>query len=527
MEPLEVGLPAALAAVLEATWGDMRGQHHAPGVSRWCRPLGWRHDDYDTVSLPGDLDPVPCGRDERLRRASACLSGRQPGRLGEVHVSSRGGSNRPGRAAARSTRSNAEGGSKPTGRYTAPKQRPPAPARAAVTDQPVPPSAPPPTRPSASPSTNEPRANPGGAGAPGRLDILLDRLAPELLGVTYWFRPSPGATSVTVRFSGRRLEVTGALGAGDRFVHDQTVEGIVPGSGPVAVTARVHDVNPGDWAVAAKLLPDHGHRLRGGEGGATLEVRRAGWSWRRWRLLSGVDTPVKTCLAPYVRVPGLLVGSWALLATLGVAAALVVQLAVISAARARLHGVLAISVPAVAGGVVGAKAWFMVLHRRDCRREGWCIQGLVVGVSLVAAALLAVTGSSVRVFLDVTAPALMFGLAVGRVGCFFTGCCAGRPTASRWGVWSSNRDLGVRRVPTQLLESGLAAVVGAGSLVGVLEVGAGRGGVFLSALGGYTLVRQALLRLREERRKSVLAGPATAAVAAVMLAAGIVLAATS
>jgi prolipoprotein diacylglyceryltransferase len=64
------------------------------------------------------------------------------------------------------------------------------------------------------------------------------------------------------------------------------------------------------------------------------------------------------------------------------------------------------------------------------------------------------------VFLDVTAPGLLFAMAVGRVGCFFAGCCGGPPTASCWGVWSSDQHVGARRIPTQLLESVLAFSLG-------------------------------------------------------------------
>jgi phosphatidylglycerol:prolipoprotein diacylglycerol transferase len=218
-------------------------------------------------------------------------------------------------------------------------------------------------------------------------------------------------------------------------------------------------------------------------------------------------------------------GTWGILTVIGVAVALVIQLLVIPAVHAHLHRVLTVSLPAVAGGIVGAKAWFIVQHRRDGRREGWCIQGLIAGVTAVAATLLAVTGTNAGVFLDVTAPGLMFGMAVGRIGCLFAGCCVGRPTTSRWGIWSSDRHLGVRRVPTQLLELSLAAAVGAATLVAALDVGPRRGGLFLAALGSYTLLRQLLLRVRAERRGSVFGGLIAAVISAVALAAGTVIAA--
>lgn len=65
------------------------------------------------------------------------------------------------------------------------------------------------------------------------------------------------------------------------------------------------------------------------------------------------------------------------------------------------------------------------------------------------------------------------------------------------GVWSSDRRLGVRRVPVQLLESSLAGVVGTVALFGVVLLGGGAGGlVFVAAIAAYTAGRQLLFPLR-------------------------------
>ena len=48
------------------------------------------------------------------------------------------------------------------------------------------------------------------------------------------------------------------------------------------------------------------------------------------------------------------------------------------------------------------------------------------------------------------APAIALGVAVGRFGCFFNGCCYGKPTTLPWGV---NFGDGILRHPTQLYES--------------------------------------------------------------------------
>jgi hypothetical protein len=133
-------------------------------------------------------------------------------------------------------------------------------------------------------------------------------------------------------------------------------------------------------------------------------------------------------------------------------------------------------------GIVGAKMWFIVLHRRAHRMEGWCIQGFIAGATLAAAILLVVLNMPIGVFLDVTAPGLLVAMAVGKVGCFFAGCCGGPPTASRWGVWSSDQRVGARRLPTQLLESVLAGILGLVAAVGHGPVG---GAFFFGGLAAY------------------------------------------
>lgn len=53
-------------------------------------------------------------------------------------------------------------------------------------------------------------------------------------------------------------------------------------------------------------------------------------------------------------------------------------------------------------------------------------------------------------------PALTFGHAVGRIGCFLAGCCYGAPTTAWWGIHVHGFD----RHPTQLLEAGSLVMFG-------------------------------------------------------------------
>src|SRR5947208_6537776 len=107
----------------------------------------------------------------------------------------------------------------------------------------------------------------------GGFTALLKSAVQEILAVTYWFDPAPhpGPYPVTVRFSGRRLDVKGRLSPGDRFVQDETIEEVVPGSGPISLTARIRGINAGSWALTARMLGS-AHPVRGSreQGNTTL-----------------------------------------------------------------------------------------------------------------------------------------------------------------------------------------------------------------------------------------------------------------
>ncbi|MBA3846910.1 MAG: prolipoprotein diacylglyceryl transferase [Planctomycetes bacterium] len=58
---------------------------------------------------------------------------------------------------------------------------------------------------------------------------------------------------------------------------------------------------------------------------------------------------------------------------------------------------------------------------------------------------------------DLVAPAVLAGLAVGRLGCWFNGCCYGAVTALPWGVRRDGHDHAIH--PTQLYEAGAVAAL--------------------------------------------------------------------
>jgi phosphatidylglycerol:prolipoprotein diacylglycerol transferase len=100
--------------------------------------------------------------------------------------------------------------------------------------------------------------------------------------------------------------------------------------------------------------------------------------------------------------------------TLGMAVALALQALVIASDHLALGPWWAVTLVAIAVGILGAKVWFIILHRRVHRIEGWCIQGFIASAPLTAVIMLAALRVPIGVFLDVTVPGLLVAMAVGR-----------------------------------------------------------------------------------------------------------------
>ena len=319
----------------------------------------------------------------------------------------------------------------------------------------------------------------------------LEEVEPQALGVTYWFDAAPDGApySVTVHISGR-LHGQPAPGEGETFTVFATVDVVVPGSGRIAVTTRIPDLQHGTWDVTATPV----RPAKEGDPATWMPVTDS-------RLASGTASGT-TAFGPVVRVraPGVRLGAWPALVGTGTVLALVVQSLLAARLGLPLQRLLPLSLVACILGLLGAKTYYLATHpgeRRSFLTPGMSIQGfvLVAVATLLGGSLL--LGLSPGPVLDTTAPGLLLGMMVGRFGCLLGGCCAGRPTSSRWGVWSSDRRLGVRRVPVQLLESSLAGVVGALALSAVILFGTGAGGlVFVAGIAAYTAGRQLLFPLR-------------------------------
>ena len=366
-----------------------------------------------------------------------------------------------------------------------------------------------------------------GVGGKGCADSLEGQVFEEIVAATYWFDSGERGEPYTalIRFSGRRIGPTGKPQARDRFDQVEVVPGVIPGSGPISITTRVHGINPGEWVVNAQPIVQNGrgrfvkqyagpveHGARGSE--------RAPWSWRKRMDPRSSTTPVKTGWAPFAKLPGSTLAAWWGFVGPGVLLGLAVQAVLVARAHLDIRAALIVSLAASLAGFIGSKVWFLALDRslRGLRGEGLCIQGFVAGAVITAAVALPLAHIPVGTYLDATAPGLFLGMALGRPGCFFTGCCAGRPTASRWGIWSSDRRVGARRIPIQLMESILCLAIASLALLLVLRGVAGpSGAVFVGAVAAYALGRQFLLPFRAIPRKSSIGPRLTMSAAALVL----------
>jgi phosphatidylglycerol---prolipoprotein diacylglyceryl transferase len=334
-----------------------------------------------------------------------------------------------------------------------------------------------------------------------------DAVEPEALVVSHWFDSGEAGAPypATIRLSGRRTDVQGYLGPADTFTHEETIDRVVPGTGPVSISSWVYGLQPGEWKVTGELIRASS---AGGRGSRPRpeSLSPATWSWRHWSVQTAPAAPVKTrwaLTAPLARIPGVMPGSYTALFAIGLIVALASQLAILASEQIAVPRSVLVSLLALAAGFLGAKLWYAALHPDESiLKGGWAVDGFLFTALLVAIVALVVFGLPVGAYLDATAPGLFFAVAIGRLGCFLTGCCAGRVTSSRWGIWSSDRRVGARRIPTQLLESAAGLLIGAAALpLTLLHFRVVHGAVFVVAFAIYIVVRQLLLRLRAEARR--------------------------
>lgn len=159
---------------------------------------------------------------------------------------------------------------------------------------------------------------------------------------------------------------------------------------------------------------------------------------------------------------------------------------------------------------IGARLWFVAQHIETYRADpprvwrpsegGSSLYGGLVLAVLCSVPVLALAGLSFPRFWDAAAITMLVGLIATRVGCLLNGCCVGRATAGRLGVWlPDGHGTWLRRYPTPMME----AAWGAAILAACLALGpdpAHPGAVFAGVVAAYAAGRLVLEPTRESAR---------------------------
>src|SRR5216110_1508039 len=151
-------------------------------------------------------------------------------------------------------------------------------------------------------------------------------------------------------------------------------------------------------------------------------------------------------------------------------------------ARAKARGldanrVLDLGIYIIISALIGAKLLLLVTDFRaftaDPRelltlaRSGGVFYGGLILAVIVALVYISRVGLPLWTTCDVFAPGIALGHVVGRLGCFFAGCCFGKPTNVPWAITFHNpfaaanvgTPLNVPLHPTQLYEAGAIALI--------------------------------------------------------------------
>ncbi|HEX5324206.1 MAG TPA: prolipoprotein diacylglyceryl transferase [Capsulimonadaceae bacterium] len=134
--------------------------------------------------------------------------------------------------------------------------------------------------------------------------------------------------------------------------------------------------------------------------------------------------------------------------------------------------VLDIAVWVLIGGILFARVFFVFLdpNWRDLLPQflavwngGISFDGALFGVILAIVVFCRMRKIPFLAMTDLIAPSAVLAYAIGRVGCFFNGCCYGQPTNLPWGVRFYDSDDGGALTPpshpTQLYSTALSIIL--------------------------------------------------------------------
>ncbi len=120
---------------------------------------------------------------------------------------------------------------------------------------------------------------------------------------------------------------------------------------------------------------------------------------------------------------------------------------------------------AIAGGLVGTRVLYYIVELPAIIKDpsilwdfknGYVVYGGIIGGILVSFLYCKKKKVKFLNYFDLVMPAVALAQGLGRLGCFFAGCCYGRETSAWYGiVFRSSKFApnGVKLIPTQLISS--------------------------------------------------------------------------
>lgn len=157
----------------------------------------------------------------------------------------------------------------------------------------------------------------------------------------------------------------------------------------------------------------------------------------------------------------------------------------------------------IGGAIIGARLLYVITfwseefsgkplhHIVTVGRHGFVFYGGLIGACLGTIIYCRKNGYALWKVADVMGPSIALGHAFGRIGCFMTGCCYGKPTNLPWAVRfpeGGTAPAGIGLHPTQLYEAALNFAL-CGLLLFLYRRKKFDGQIFASYLIGYAVLR--------------------------------------
>lgn len=124
--------------------------------------------------------------------------------------------------------------------------------------------------------------------------------------------------------------------------------------------------------------------------------------------------------------------------------------------------VLDIALIAIIGGFLGAKLLYIIINFKRLFTDplsviglsGFVVYGGVIVAIIVGFFWIKKKKQDFLEYFDLVMPAVALAQGIGRIGCFFAGCCYGKPTDSIFGIaFPVGEYAGIKVWPTQLFSS--------------------------------------------------------------------------